>query len=402
LTHDKCAQALGAAPIPSYIHPPVVMSLCYMSMKARAHLFTLQTVILILIVVQVQCSQDLRTNQPHPSCPKEKVLWAKRMNDPDTEYDLTQWSRVTRTPSLIQLARVTRTLSHNFPKGWNPLSAELCMQNKSVPSLYVLGAQKCGTTSFTADIKVRLGAYPPHGHKEPHFFDNSTLYEDWLAQMPGCGEKNNFVFDATPRNLRLTHVPATLNKFYRSHLNDVTFVVLLREPLSRYQSAYYFGVAIGMPMDPGVNSFSELVKKDISAAKQKKTFSDGFWGSMYAEQLDAFLEYINSSQFMILISSEYFARPAGVIQQLAERMGGKRLEHVDTFTPSHANAHGHPTVDEDLDTNTKRSYDDFMVDANQKLFHSLWTMTSQGAYINAPPGFASDEKTLTNWINGSW
>merc|ERR1712110_1398554 len=114
-----------------------------------------------------------------------------------------------------------------------------------------------------------------------------------------------FVVDMTPRNLRIEIVPSKLNDFYGDQLKKATFVVLLREPLSRMQSSYYHGLASGWAWTKGTKNFAHAVQVGLSEA-MKQNFSAGIYDSMYAPKLSAYLRYVKASQFIISPMKNYF------------------------------------------------------------------------------------------------
>jgi len=289
------------------------------------------------------------------------------------------------------------------------------MENKSVPRLYLIGAQKAGTTSLSEDLMTFLGAQPPskvNGHgggREFHFFepyqDPPPDREQWLAEMPGCQEADRFVADMTPKNLRITcNVPAALKAFYGVDLlKQLNFVLLIRDPLSRYQSAYYHGRMNGWPWSTSA-TFNEQIEDDLSAASPTSEYPadlEGLSGSIYAPQLAAFVDVASPSQFAIFPMKAYLADRFGTLRAIAWQLGKVQLPEFKVPS-TQLNPREHPSVAEDVNASTKAKYDRYMAKWNDDLFRLLWDMSRDGAYFHVSRDCTSDKQSFTDCITALW
>jgi hypothetical protein len=139
-------------------------------------------------------------------------------------------------------------------------------KTKAVPSLFLLGGQKCGSTSFAkalrdAGVQMMNQAFKPEsvGEKEWHFFDGycagaspsragtcvDVVVDD--AFRLEFANRNDYeceqkatVCDASPDNVRLVGLPRVLIELYASSVAKLSFVVMLREPIARMQSDFYY------------------------------------------------------------------------------------------------------------------------------------------------------------------
>jgi len=215
----------------------------------------------------------------------------------------------------------------------------MCIKGKLVPNLYMLGTEKCGTSTL-ANLLLSLGIESPGSltggkEKEWHFFDKhwrahrEWIIEDvargWYDALPSCsytrkGEhpRRFVVGDFTPMNIVYVryqpefiidmgrewnvNLPATLQYLYGSHLSSsLTFVNLMREPASQMQSLWYFK---GRP---------EREKKEFAGFQRGSFPADIEWaldefeaGRMstmlkpifYGRQLQAWMSYYHPRQFM--------------------------------------------------------------------------------------------------------
>ena len=130
----------------------------------------------------------------------------------------------------------------------NPSMTSFCFNGHQLPSLFLVGAQKCGTTSLSAQLfrewGFRQGYQFKDGlfsdSKEHHFFDIEARWRRGLAyyatSFPPCGSAT---IDATPNYMFETDLAARLKEMYGEwRTGHSTFVFLLCDPVQRAQSAF--------------------------------------------------------------------------------------------------------------------------------------------------------------------
>lgn len=105
----------------------------------------------------------------------------------------------------------------------------------NLPNLFILGAQKCGTSSLHHYL-IQHPSISGGRSKEIHFFDYDLNYSkgiNWYRnEFP---ESNKFVLDSSPRYLYDNRTPERINKLIGQ---SPKFIILLRDPISRAESAY--------------------------------------------------------------------------------------------------------------------------------------------------------------------
>ena len=125
---------------------------------------------------------------------------------------------------------------------------------KCLPNVFIIGASKCGTTSLVAYLKalqhfnfIDRRISKTDNHSEIHRFDRLTfqyalkaldLAVEW-ASAPLVTSPSAFVVHYTPHYLYAPTVPFEMRSFYPS-TEDIKFIVLLREPVERALSSYWF------------------------------------------------------------------------------------------------------------------------------------------------------------------
>uniref|UniRef100_A0A7S3SD68 Sulfotransferase domain-containing protein n=1 Tax=Emiliania huxleyi TaxID=2903 RepID=A0A7S3SD68_EMIHU len=194
----------------------------------------------------------------------------------------------------------------------------MCVDGRRLPTLFIVGAQKCATSSIAKQLFARSAFSPGRpfedqlwfsSAKEHHFFDVPERWRRGLryyaTSFPRCSEAQ-LTLDATPNYLSSAGAAARLAQAYGpARLARTSFVVVLCEPIRRAQSALYHfrGVMLGafiFPLVPAEQqtptmrhigwpwrSFRDRVHRDVRA----RTFSGALYAmGRYGAQLDAWLE----------------------------------------------------------------------------------------------------------------
>lgn len=123
-----------------------------------------------------------------------------------------------------------------------------------LPNVMIIGASKCGTTSLIAYLSqhknvefVARRIHKVDHHKEVHRFDRNTygmaikaveLVDEW-ASSPFVSNDNITVVHYTPHYIYAPTVPFEMKRFY-PHAMDLKIVIILREPVARAWSSYWF------------------------------------------------------------------------------------------------------------------------------------------------------------------
>ena len=118
-------------------------------------------------------------------------------------------------------------------------------QKGHIPSVFVLGVQKGGSSSLYAFLMLHPLLCGGE-HKEPHFFDHDEFYRQGRAAYAStytdvkCDNNDKAVYvDATPMMHYMHKVSSRLADFYTQEERDkLKFIALLREPVSRDYSWY--------------------------------------------------------------------------------------------------------------------------------------------------------------------
>lgn len=108
----------------------------------------------------------------------------------------------------------------------------------TLPNLLVIGAQKCGTSwlYFALSRSKRFWGSNP---KELNFWNRPVRDIDACEKFFQSTPANvNFVFEATPHYFRPRKRGINVARNIREGLGDIPLILLLRDPVERYLSAY--------------------------------------------------------------------------------------------------------------------------------------------------------------------
>ncbi len=197
-----------------------------------------------------------------------------------------------------------------------------------LPDFFIIGAQKCGTTSLYHWLKVHPKIFMPE-NKEPHFYARLDListpcFAKTLSNAILSPPQYHLLYSKTKDGqIRGEASPSYIwdtGAAYRIHnaVPHAKIIVLLRDPVQRAYSEYIMLVAAG------------LESLDfISAIEKANTTPAPIWGAgpMYIElgkygtQLKRYCELFNKSQIKIFTNKELWLYPKKSISSIAYFLG---------------------------------------------------------------------------------
>jgi len=230
------------------------------------------------------------------------------------------------------------------------------------PDLFILGAQKCGTTSLNKLLEMH-SSFCSEGVKEKHFFSTDEWQDpssisSFLSEFKGC--QNKITIDATPSLIAERLVPQRIKSSYTpENLRKKKFIVLLRDPASRHYSEYQRLVrgCFVLEEDSKRLSFSSRnknVKEKVGSAEKKcqyilskpdgkltqdnmfsfAQFTVSSYGAKqlhrgyYLAEIKEWLTVIDRSQLFILSFETLLANTTDSISRLAQFLGVDGEEFV--------------------------------------------------------------------------
>eukprot|EP00930_Biecheleria_cincta_P035122 TRINITY_DN24189_c0_g2_i1.p1 TRINITY_DN24189_c0_g2~~TRINITY_DN24189_c0_g2_i1.p1 ORF type:complete len:404 (+),score=69.33 TRINITY_DN24189_c0_g2_i1:81-1292(+) len=326
-------------------------------------------------------------------------------------------------------------------------AGKLCVEGKHVPQLYVLGAAKTGTTSLADDLMQNntVPAVPGVNEKEFQFFNpyyNSNtptnysmaparleaMRQHWLDHMPPCAEESvdapQVIADYSVDNLRFVpmpsggleegkavfndfNLPSVLQNFYQqqNYISELVFVVMIREPLARFQSHWYYGQEWTRKYeDIPKGEFDQELSRQIQQAANEKVYNFRLWASMYGAQLQTWLHRFSASQFMFIPTQSYSASTEDrltVLNELSARLNTP-FQLQRSAPAKRSNPSQHPKLSEDVTPGNAAMFNRFMEKDHQLLLELLAQASLKGAYLGGYTGRPGSTGDIDSWLRAKW
>ncbi len=222
------------------------------------------------------------------------------------------------------------------------------------PSFFVIGANKCGTSSLYRYL-LQHPAVLPCAEKEPNFFGEHSAehiarhIDDYLALFPTVEDRGPLAFDwhatevagdadlvtvVIDREPDLQHVTgeataSTLHdvapELLHEHLPDLDLVVLVRDPVERAYSHHrmYRRFQRG-GWDPGfpIGRFEDDIRVEL-AAYERGERTEYVGPGVYDELLDRWAAVFGEERLLVLVAEDLRdpARAQGVMRDLERHLG---------------------------------------------------------------------------------
>jgi hypothetical protein len=184
-----------------------------------------------------------------------------------------------------------------------------------LPNFLILGAQKSGTSSLHAALSHHPQVFMSHP-KEIIFFNDDDNYQrglKWYSSFFNKWGEEKVAGESTPSYLWDERVPSRIKQV----LPKAKFIVLLRNPIERAYSAYWFAFIGGNE----TLSFEEGLAMESVRAKQGdkiKGYSSYVDRGIYAQQLKRYFKLFPVSQFLFIITEEYKENPTNTLKKVTE------------------------------------------------------------------------------------
>jgi hypothetical protein len=107
------------------------------------------------------------------------------------------------------------------------------------PNLFIIGAQKCGTT-WLHEALCKSKHFHGSKPKEVNYWNKTPMaaFEDYEKNFEGGTGFERYVFESTPHYFRLPGNSSDNAQRISSVLGDVEMILILRNPVDRFLSAY--------------------------------------------------------------------------------------------------------------------------------------------------------------------
>lgn len=216
---------------------------------------------------------------------------------------------------------------------------------RMAPSVFVIGAQKAGTTTLHGHLSRHPQILPPLV-KEAHYFDRAIASDTrgYLANFPTQARADAaaltrgtrvLTFDATPYYFFHPAVAARVRAF----APEARIIALLRDPVARAWSHYWHEYARGYEQLPPAEAFAAEPDRvpaphDRIGDTAEDRFAHQHYGycarSEYDRQVGRWQDLFPLSQLLFLKSEELFAHPDAVLDRVTDFLAIDRVSSRPT------------------------------------------------------------------------
>jgi Sulfotransferase domain len=202
----------------------------------------------------------------------------------------------------------------------------------ALPGFLIIGAARCGTTNFASYLRAQpdvfLAAKPP----EAHYFLKDWEYEKGLEYYSqryfSTVAGQTVVGEASTSYICHRKVAERI----QSDLAGVKLVVMLRNPIMRAYSSYWYTARNGFESLPFLDALKAEPDRAAAAtdpvAATIRPFAYVERG-LYARQLRTFLEYFPRDRLHVILFDDFVADPKGVTCAALRYLGADAAHYVE-------------------------------------------------------------------------
>lgn len=187
-----------------------------------------------------------------------------------------------------------------------------------LPDVYVVGAQKCGTTSLFDWIAQHPNVYGNRAAKDIPFFAMDSVYSKGVQHLA------NFSLTAPDDSLVLGGEVSAMflrSAVVRLHatIPNAKLIVAIRNPVDRAYSAWHFAVERGVED----RTFEQSIEDEIRGIPYEVNvvnlaYKDYLARGKYADQLEYIFQYFPREQVHVIIFEEMRNDPATVVSDVCD------------------------------------------------------------------------------------
>lgn len=302
--------------------------------------------------------------------------------------------------------------------------------NKSFPTFYVLGAQKAASSSLQKTL-TEGGLIRP-GPKELRSLTH--MRHQFPGRYPDCGTSKyprtygfGVFADGTPTYFADPKAPGRLHEEYGKNLvSRLKFAVILREPMSRLNSAYHYLDMMNHEFkaccvyikdvdgheykEPNFTGFLNKSMEKYASGK----IPDGIQQSLYGKGLKAWLAKFHPSQFVVIPVKQYNRNVGRVMYDIADHLGMDcpldsiqhfGLNNVKPMRHKNANGYDRPSLELDLADAGKElagSVGQIFKDDTDLLSETLASAMKKGLKLSGYDGKQGSPVEILNWLKLWW
>ena len=184
------------------------------------------------------------------------------------------------------------------------------------PSFVIIGAQKAASTTLLDTLRSHPSIWMPA--EEDAFLRDPVYDEDRIEEFEQrySGRKEPLVGLKCPDYLARPEVPARIAQ----HNSSARLILIVRNPIERAVSAYYWRVRWGALPIVDVNDGLRNLRADKYSSIDPTASEILTWG-LYAEHLDRYLQYFDRDHILVLVDSDLRQQPRKTVRAALEFLG---------------------------------------------------------------------------------
>lgn len=184
----------------------------------------------------------------------------------------------------------------------------------------VIGAQKCATSWIYYCLRDHPDLRLPQKKLEVEYL-GGPLYEergaDWYFGLVGERQDDTRLGDVSVEYLWDENAAPVVGKL----LPGVKLIAILRQPIDRAMSAYYWYVRKARLPDDGVAAGLEASLAAVQGSDRSDPAYELVARGLYAPQLQRYLDHVGRDQLLVLTYDEIARDPAAVMKEVYSFIG---------------------------------------------------------------------------------
>ena len=277
------------------------------------------------------------------------------------------------------------------------------------PHVFIIGARKGGTTSLVKYLSfhpdfVGANINDSYHSGETGYFSRFYYKKWWRYKVQFVGN-GSMLGDSSVNNLVNCHVPSRIFESCGDNIKSMKFIVLLRDPVERFQSNYRFRVHTGFSgyrienqmnmsyfVEREISNFhNAMLKQGLDIQMAPNHFNDllclftpsknAVYEGLYLVHLRNWLCNVPAENILILDSEEFFRHTADILLEVIRFVGLSPLssEKIASIVSQKYNANPELKLEQSKHSLTQaqcRRLKDIYQPFNLKLFDMLqWPQT---------------------------
>ena len=226
-----------------------------------------------------------------------------------------------------------------------------------LPDFAIIGAQKSASTYVHGLLRAHPDIYMPA--QEIRFFEDPEYGSGDIRRLRElfCGRTESRWGIKRPDYLARAEVAPRL----WDHIPDIRLIAILREPISRLLSAYYYYIKLGflpvLDINEGLQRILDGENLGSSRARELLEYGN------YASHLEQYLQYFPREQLLVLLQEEVTSNGKEVAERLYGFLGVKTPDCLPVVAKDNSGLYSLPR----LRVLTQRNRFLYRYDAAEKL-----------------------------------